>query len=182
MVLSPKQSRCPTSPGPCCVLPGGGAAWAGVCLQGAARPLHRPGAQPGGLPPAALLDPSAPALSLNWAPIPPIRNAAKYGQGKPIDVSIEGNEGEYLIRVRDRGIGIAPEDQERIFERFERAVSERHYGGLGLGLWISRRIASRLGGTLTVWSRPGEGSTFELRLPRFPSESRPTEPVDEAHW
>ncbi|HZH14699.1 MAG TPA: PAS domain S-box protein [Archangium sp.] len=111
-----------------------------------------------------------------------LSNAGKYGQGKPIDVSIEGDEGEYFIRVRDRGIGIAPEDQQRIFERFERAVSERHYGGLGLGLWISRRIAQRLGGTLTVRSRPGEGSTFELRLPRFPSETRPSEPVDEAHW
>ncbi|WP_245682866.1 PAS domain-containing sensor histidine kinase [Archangium gephyra] len=111
-----------------------------------------------------------------------LSNAAKYGQGKPIDVSIEGDEGEYLVRVRDRGIGIAPEDQERIFERFERAVSERHYGGLGLGLWISRRIAMRFGGTLTVRSRLGEGSTFELRLPRFPSETRPSEPVDEAHW
>jgi signal transduction histidine kinase len=110
-----------------------------------------------------------------------LSNAAKYGQGKPIDVSIEGDEGEYLIRVRDRGIGIAPEDQQRIFERFERAVSERHYGGLGLGLWISRRIAMRLGGTLTVRSRPGEGSIFELRLPRFPSETRLSEPVDEAH-
>ena len=111
-----------------------------------------------------------------------LSNAAKYGQGKPIDVSIEGDEDGYLVRVRDRGIGIAPEDQERIFERFERAVSERNYGGLGLGLWISRRIALRLGGTLTVRSRLGEGSTFELRLPRFPSETRPSEPVDEAHW
>jgi PAS domain S-box-containing protein len=111
-----------------------------------------------------------------------LSNAAKYGEGKPIDVSIEGDEGEYLIRVRDRGIGIAPEDQERIFERLERAVSERHYGGLGLGLWISRRIAMRFGGSLTVRSRLGEGSTFELRLPRFPSETRLSEPVDEAHW
>ncbi|HEX5752355.1 MAG TPA: PAS domain S-box protein [Archangium sp.] len=111
-----------------------------------------------------------------------LSNAAKYGQGKPIDVSLDGDEDGYLVRVRDRGIGIAPEDQERIFERFERAVSERNYGGLGLGLWISRRIAMRLGGTLAVRSQPGEGATFELRLPRFPSETRPSEPVDETHW
>ncbi len=101
-----------------------------------------------------------------------LSNAAKYGRGKPIDVTLEGDETGYSIRVRDRGIGIAPEDQQRIFERFERAVSERHYGGLGLGLWITRRLAMSLGGTIEVQSRPGEGATFEVRLPRFPLESR----------
>jgi PAS domain S-box-containing protein len=100
-----------------------------------------------------------------------LSNAAKYGQGKPIDVTLEGEEAGYRIRVRDRGIGIAPEDQQRIFERFERAVSERHYGGLGLGLWITRRIARGLGGSIEVHSQPGEGATFELHLPRFPPEA-----------
>jgi signal transduction histidine kinase len=104
-----------------------------------------------------------------------LSNAAKYGQGQPIDVSLEGDAAGYCIRVRDRGIGIAPEDQQRIFERFERAVSERHYGGLGLGLWISRQLAVLLGGSLSVRSRPGEGSTFELYLPRYPLENRLTD-------
>jgi PAS domain S-box-containing protein len=103
-----------------------------------------------------------------------LSNAAKYGRGQPIDVMLEGDEAGYCIRVRDWGIGIAPEDQQRIFERFERAVSERHYGGLGLGLWITRRIAMNLGGSIKVHSRPGEGSTFELCLPRFPPETQLT--------
>ncbi|QRK08827.1 PAS domain S-box protein [Archangium violaceum] len=103
-----------------------------------------------------------------------LANAAKYGRGKPIDVTLEGDEAGYCIRIRDRGIGIAPEDQQRIFERFERAASERHYGGLGLGLWIVRRIAMHLGGSIEVRSQPGEGATFEVRLPRFPLEARPT--------
>ncbi|MSP58912.1 MAG: hypothetical protein EXR72_00975 [Myxococcales bacterium] len=68
--------------------------------------------------------------------------------------------------VRDHGIGIAPEDQARIFERFERAVSLRSYGGLGLGLWITREIVAAMGGQIRVESRPGEGSAFHLELPR----------------
>jgi signal transduction histidine kinase len=107
-----------------------------------------------------------------------LSNAAKYGRGKPIDVSLEGDEAAYRIRIRDRGIGIAPEDQQRIFERFERAVSERHDGGLGLGLWITRRIAPHLGGSIEVRSQPGEGATFALCLPRFPAEARPPEEAD----
>jgi PAS domain S-box-containing protein len=100
-----------------------------------------------------------------------LSNAAKYGAGKPIELTLEGDETSYCIRVRDHGIGIAPEDQPRIFERFERAVSERHYGGLGLGLWITQRIVTSLGGTLSVESQRGEGSTFSVCLPRFPLES-----------
>ena len=99
-----------------------------------------------------------------------LSNAAKYGAGKPIELTLEGDEASYRIRVRDQGIGIAPEDHPRIFERFERAVSERHYGGLGLGLWITRRIAMSLGGTISVESQRGEGATFSVSLPRFPLE------------
>ncbi|HEX2570750.1 MAG TPA: ATP-binding protein, partial [Polyangia bacterium] len=69
------------------------------------------------------------------------------------------------VSVRDRGIGIPPEHHARIFERFERAVSERNYGGLGLGLWISRQIVQALGGTISVTSAPGQGSVFTVELP-----------------
>jgi len=69
------------------------------------------------------------------------------------------------LRVRDEGIGISPEDQARIFGRFERAVSERHYGGLGLGLWISQQIVTQLGGHIRVESVQGEGSSFTVELP-----------------
>jgi signal transduction histidine kinase len=75
--------------------------------------------------------------------------------------------------VRDQGIGIAPEDQKRIFERFERAVSSRHFGGLGLGLWIVRQLVNAHGGTIRVESTPGEGARFEIDLPRHDAESTP---------
>ena len=67
--------------------------------------------------------------------------------------------------VRDHGIGIAPADQQRIFERFERAAPEREFGGLGLGLWICGQIARALGGTITVESQLGAGATFTVTLP-----------------
>jgi signal transduction histidine kinase len=70
------------------------------------------------------------------------------------------------LAVRDRGIGIAPEEQGCIFDRFERAVSVRHYGGFGLGLWIVRQMAEALGGAIRVESRPGEGAAFTVELPR----------------
>ena len=58
------------------------------------------------------------------------------------------------------------DDLGRIFGRFERAVSERNYGGLGLGLWIVRQVVDAMGGTISVESQPGRGSTFTVRLPR----------------
>ncbi|XXF77079.1 ATP-binding protein [Myxococcaceae bacterium GXIMD 01537] len=99
-----------------------------------------------------------------------VANAMKYGAGKPIEVTLEGNATTAWLRVRDQGIGIAEEDRERIFERFERAVSVRHYGGFGLGLWIVREIVQALGGTIEVESAPGQGSLFTVTLPREPHE------------
>jgi signal transduction histidine kinase len=68
--------------------------------------------------------------------------------------------------VRDHGIGIAPADQARIFERFGRAVPARAYGGFGLGLWLVKQGAEALGGTVAVESAPGEGARFTVTLPR----------------
>ncbi|HEY0095934.1 MAG TPA: sensor histidine kinase [Archangium sp.] len=94
-----------------------------------------------------------------------VANALKFGGGNPIEIQVSA-EGEWVrLAVRDYGIGIAPEALERIFERFERAVSSREYGGLGLGLFLTRRIAESHGGTIHVESHPGRGTTFELRLP-----------------
>ncbi|HET9753540.1 MAG TPA: ATP-binding protein, partial [Myxococcales bacterium] len=67
----------------------------------------------------------------------------------------------------DSGIGIPAADLDRIFGRFERASSIRHYGGLGLGLYITRHIVEGHGGTISAASTPGEGSTFTVELPRF---------------
>ncbi|WP_225410175.1 protein kinase domain-containing protein [Stigmatella hybrida] len=99
-----------------------------------------------------------------------LTNAMKYGAGKPIEVVLEEHEGQAVLKVRDEGIGIAPEDAHRIFERFERAVSVRHYGGFGIGLWLVREIVQALGGRVEVRSVPGEGATFTVTLPRRPPE------------
>jgi signal transduction histidine kinase/CHASE1-domain containing sensor protein len=93
-----------------------------------------------------------------------LSNAVKYGPGKPIDVRVEAAGGRALLTVADHGIGISATDQVRIFEPFERAVSERHYGGFGLGLWIVRHIVESLGGEVRVESTPGEGATFKVEL------------------
>jgi signal transduction histidine kinase len=69
------------------------------------------------------------------------------------------------LAVTDHGIGLSPEQQTRIFEKFERAVSEWQYGGLGLGLWIARHIVEAHAGRITVASEPGKGSTFVVELP-----------------
>ena len=94
-----------------------------------------------------------------------LANALRYGLHFPVDVSVH-NDGEHArIEVRDSGIGIARELQSVIFDRFERGVSWRNYGGLGLGLWISKRIVTALGGTISVVSELGKGATFIVELP-----------------
>ena len=101
-----------------------------------------------------------------------LSNAAKYGAGRPIEIEVDGSETTARFSIRDHGIGIPAEHQARIFERFERAVSDRHYGGLGLGLWIVRQIVDAFGGTIAVESKAGEGSTFTVLLPRAAQKRR----------
>ncbi|MDC0677614.1 AAA family ATPase [Sorangium atrum] len=100
-----------------------------------------------------------------------LSNALKYGAGAPIHVVVRGLADRALLVVRDHGIGIAEADQARIFERFERAVSVRNFGGLGLGLYIVRWIVASHGGTIRVESAPGAGATFIVELPLHPAES-----------
>ncbi|MFL5305919.1 MAG: ATP-binding protein [Polyangia bacterium] len=96
-----------------------------------------------------------------------VANAIKYGRsaGK-IDIGLRQDHDSATLTVTDRGIGIAPEDQERIFNRFERAVPTSNFGGFGLGLWISRKIAEAHGGTLSVESTPDVKTTFTVHLPK----------------
>jgi signal transduction histidine kinase len=101
-----------------------------------------------------------------------LSNAIKFGRGRPIVVSVEGEADRALLAVRDQGIGIEPEDQKRIFGRFERAVPAQHFGGLGLGLYIAREIVEAHGGTIRVASEPGSGTTFTIDLPREPPAPR----------
>ncbi|WP_395812276.1 PAS domain S-box protein [Archangium minus] len=94
-----------------------------------------------------------------------LSNAIKYGPGRPVEVDLQRLGRSARLVVRDHGIGISAQDQERIFQRFERAVSIQHYGGFGLGLWISRQIVDNLGGSIAVHSETGLGSTFVVELP-----------------
>jgi PAS domain S-box-containing protein len=94
-----------------------------------------------------------------------VGNALKYGAGAPVTVSIgSGWTGQVRLTVRDEGPGIAPENHERIFSQYERAASDA-YVGMGLGLWLVRRIVTAHGGTVTVDSVPGKGATFTVILP-----------------
>jgi len=94
-----------------------------------------------------------------------LSNALKYGAGKPVRLRLEAQGRTLRLTVRDEGIGISPEALGRIFHRFERAVSEQHYGGLGLGLYISRMIVEASGGTVVAASVLGQGATFTVELP-----------------
>ena len=94
-----------------------------------------------------------------------ISNAVKYGAGKPVSIGVERAGNNVRVTVRDQGIGIAADALERIFEKYERAVSERHYGGLGLGLYVTRKAIEAMKGTVRAESVPGAGSTFVIELP-----------------
>jgi len=109
-------------------------------------------------------------------------NAFKYtpAPGK-VTLSLENGGEMAIVAVQDSGVGIAPEDQSKIFERFYRVdkARSRAQGGTGLGLSIAQWIATQHGGSITVESRPGEGSTFRLQLPKIASPERklvPSEP------
>ncbi len=95
-----------------------------------------------------------------------LSNALKYGGGAPVVVTVENAGDRARVTVEDRGIGIAPEMQARLFQRFGRGVSARRYGGLGLGLYIVRQILDAHGGTVRVESTLGQGSRFTVELPR----------------
>jgi signal transduction histidine kinase/PAS domain-containing protein len=94
-----------------------------------------------------------------------VGNALKFGKGRPVVVSATSDGESARLQVRDAGIGIAPEDQARIFQRFGRAVPTHHFGGFGLGLWMVRQIVEALRGTISVESEPGRGATFTVNLP-----------------
>jgi signal transduction histidine kinase len=108
-----------------------------------------------------------------------LSNAMKYGAGKPIELSVTAREGLARLKVRDFGIGIAVADQQRIFERFERAVSDRHYGGFGLGLWVARELVTAFGGSVLVESTPDQGATFLVELPLRQESRRPEVPLNQ---
>ncbi|MFJ5862771.1 sensor histidine kinase [Pseudarthrobacter sp. NPDC092439] len=99
-----------------------------------------------------------------------IDNAIRYSPPNTrVGIGVRTRDGLVSISVTDQGEGLSAEDQERVFERFYRVDSarSRHTGGTGLGLSIVKHVASNHGGEVTLWSQPGQGSTFTLRLPEM---------------
>lgn len=94
-----------------------------------------------------------------------VGNAIKFGAGKPIEVRVSVVRERAILEVTDHGIGISADKLRSVFEPFERAVPARHYGGLGLGLYIVRSIVTQLGGSIDVRSTVGVGTTFVVELP-----------------
>lgn len=97
-----------------------------------------------------------------------LTNALRYGNGKPVWISLETSETEVSFCVRDEGIGIPEEARSTIFDRFARATSTSKAEGLGLGLYISKEIVLAHGGEIWVESELGHGSTFHVKLPKTP--------------
>lgn len=119
---------------------------------------------------AATLEPIAvDAIRLEQVLFNLLTNAAKYGSpGTAIEVELASGPAAVEIAVRNRGPGIERADLERIFERYQRTEAARHGGlpGLGLGLYMSRKLVQAHGGTLVAESVPGDVTTFRIRLPR----------------
>lgn len=95
-----------------------------------------------------------------------LTNAIRYGSGESIDIRVRAEGAVASLEVQDHGMGIQSKDQVRIFERFERASPSNHFGGLGLGLYITKQIVERHEGEIRVASEPGKGALFSVTLPR----------------
>jgi len=116
---------------------------------------------PGPLP-AARGDPAA----LERVLVNLVTNALKYSPAsKPVEIGLAARGGSVTVTVRDHGPGIPPEEQARVFERFYRARAAVRKEGLGLGLYISRLLTERMGGTIWLESAPGKGTAFTVALP-----------------
>ena len=102
-----------------------------------------------------------------------LSNAIRFGAGRPIDVLVTADRDFATLEVRDYGVGIAPDQQGRIFERFERGLEKRS-GGFGIGLWVVKNICAAMSGTVSVESELGDGARFTVMLPR----RREREPVN----
>lgn len=97
-----------------------------------------------------------------------LSNALKFGAAKPVGVRLRSEGQRARLDVQDHGIGISPEQQSRIFGRFEQIIAHHRGSGFGVGLWVANRLVSAMDGRITVSSRPGEGSTFTVTLPLSP--------------
>jgi signal transduction histidine kinase len=96
-----------------------------------------------------------------------LSNALKFGEGRPIVLTVAPERRGARLSVRDEGVGIEARDRERIFARFERGPSARGIAGLGIGLWVVRHLIEAHGGSILVRSRPGKGTVFDVWLPQL---------------
>jgi signal transduction histidine kinase len=96
-----------------------------------------------------------------------VSNALKFGRGQPVEVRVHADGEHARFTVKDAGIGISAEAQQRLFRRFQRVHGSQH-AGTGLGLYIVRQLVEAHGGTIHVQSRAGEGAEFTVELPRIP--------------
>jgi signal transduction histidine kinase len=99
-----------------------------------------------------------------------VLNAVKYGAGRPIEISILGDDERVRFEIRDHGIGIPADKLDRIFGRFERAVAPRGYSGLGLGLYVAQQIVEAHGGRIAASSGSREGTILRFELPHTLSD------------
>ena len=109
-----------------------------------------------------------------------LSNAIKFGARRPVEITLDTQDDTALLVVRDHGIGIPLADIQRVFGQFERAVPTNHYGGLGLGLYITRHLVEAHGGSVSVATDVGSGSTFTVKLPLRVTRRKPTN-TDELH-
>ncbi|NMO19528.1 PAS domain-containing sensor histidine kinase [Pyxidicoccus fallax] len=97
-----------------------------------------------------------------------LSNALRYAAGTPVELAVRAEGDHAVLTVSDQGPGIPESEWERIFARFERAASMRHYGGMGLGLYVSRQIVEGHGGTISIEAVKPQGARFIVTLPRSP--------------
>ena len=111
---------------------------------------------------------AAPHAVVVGALAPLVDNAVRYSPPGPVEIQVTPTDTHVVISVRDRGIGIPADQQNRIFELFSRAHAGTPHdiGGLGIGLFMAREITLRHGGSMWFESEEGRGSTFYMRLPR----------------
>jgi len=98
-----------------------------------------------------------------------VSHAVKYGEQKPVSIIAEVQDHLSVVRVKDQGIGLSPQDLERVFNRFEQGTAAASNGGLGFGLWITRAIVEAHRGSIVAKSEPGRGSVFTMIIQLQPT-------------
>jgi signal transduction histidine kinase len=95
-----------------------------------------------------------------------VSNALKYGAGTAVDVTISGDQETATFSITDHGIGIAPEEHDLVFRKFERLSEHTKHTGFGIGLWLVKRNVDAMGGSIALASKVGAGTTITVTIPR----------------